>query len=158
MLRRHLIELGAGVAVGAPAAKLALLLEHLVELPDPSPAPLPSQLSGIHVVKVRDLARRLHEAGRVYGSEPEVSSSAAAWASKLLNVRGAEPVKRALMVAVAELHLEAGWAGGGRRRSLRPGHHSFRPRAGAGHGGRRRLLPSPRTQLGGTSHHGARRP
>ena len=112
MLRRHLIELGAGVAVGAPAAKLALLLEHLVELPDPSPAPLPSQLSGIHVVKVRDLARRLHEAGRVYGSEPEVSSSAAAWASKLLNVRDAEPVKRALMVAVAELHLEAGWAGG----------------------------------------------
>jgi len=112
MLRRHLIELGAGVAVGAPAAKLALLLEHLVELPDPSPAPLPSQLSGVHVVKVRDLARRLHEAGRVYGSEPEVSSSAAAWASKLLNVRGAEPVKRALMVAVAELHLEAGWAGG----------------------------------------------
>ncbi|MDQ4022078.1 MAG: hypothetical protein M3257_10800, partial [Actinomycetota bacterium] len=111
MLRRHLIVLGAGVAVGAPVAKLRELLGHLVDLPDPSSVPLPSQLSHVHVVKVRDLARRLREAGRVYGSDPEVSSAAAAWASGLLDVPGAEPVKRALMVAVAELHIEAGWAG-----------------------------------------------
>jgi hypothetical protein len=35
----------------------------------------------------------------------------AAWAELLLGVSGAEPVKRALRVAVAELHIEAGWAG-----------------------------------------------
>ncbi|MBV9162514.1 MAG: hypothetical protein JO281_13390, partial [Pseudonocardiales bacterium] len=34
-----------------------------------------------------------------------------AWATRLLSVPGAEPVKHALLVAVAELHLEAGWAG-----------------------------------------------
>ena len=56
MLRRQLIELGAGVAVGAPAAKLAQLLERL-ELGDPSPVPLPSQLGAVHVAKVRDLTR-----------------------------------------------------------------------------------------------------
>ena len=36
-------------------------------------------------------------------------SAAAAWASRLLDVPGAEPVKGALVVAVAELHIEAGW-------------------------------------------------
>ncbi|MCA1676527.1 MAG: helix-turn-helix domain-containing protein [Actinobacteria bacterium] len=75
MLRRRLIELGAGLAVAAPAAKLAPLLERL-ELPDPPPVPPPSVLSGVHVVKVRDLTRR------AYGSDPEVSSAAAAWASR----------------------------------------------------------------------------
>jgi transcriptional regulator with XRE-family HTH domain len=111
MLRRHLIALGGGIAVGAPAAKLGELLKHLVELPDLSPVSLPSQLSHVHVMKVRDLARRLHEGGRAYGSDPEVSSAAAARASRLLDVPGAEPVKHALMIAVAELHIQAGWAG-----------------------------------------------
>jgi transcriptional regulator with XRE-family HTH domain len=106
--RRQVIELGAGVAVGAPLAKLAQLLERL-ELPDPSPVTLPSQLAGIHVAKARDLTRRLGDARRAYGPDPEVSSASAAWTSKLLDVPGAEPVKQALVVAVSELHIEAGW-------------------------------------------------
>ena len=53
MLRRHVIALGPIAAVAYhPLAKLAELLEHL-ELPGPSPVPLPSQLAGIHVAKVR---------------------------------------------------------------------------------------------------------
>ena len=111
MLRRHLIELGVGVAVGAPVAKLGELLEHLAELPGPSPVPLPSQLSGVHVVKVRDLTRRLDEATINAGSDPEVSSAAAGWASRLLDVPGPDAVRKALMTAVAELHIQAGWAG-----------------------------------------------
>ena len=102
VLRRRLIELGGGLAVAASAAKLAPLLDRL-ELPDPSPVPLPSRLSGLHVEKVRDLTRR------AYGSDPEVSSAAAAWASRLLDVSGRDAVRKALMVAVAELHIEAGW-------------------------------------------------
>ncbi len=39
-----------------------------------------------------------------------MSSAAATWATRLLGVPGAEPVKRALRVAVAELHIHAGWA------------------------------------------------
>ena len=111
MLRRQAIELGAGLAVGAPAAKLAQLLERL-ELPDPSPVPLPSRLGTVHVAKVRDLTRRLDEAASTpSGSDPEVSTAAAAWAERLLNVSGTETVKLALMVAIAELHAVAGWAG-----------------------------------------------
>jgi len=108
MLRRHLIALAGVAASGAPIAKLGELLKVL---PDPSPVPLPSQLSAIHVTKVRDLTRRLGEAGRAYGSDPTVSSASAAWATRLLDVPGAEAVKRALMSAVAELHIHAGWAG-----------------------------------------------
>jgi len=108
MLRRRLIELGAGLALGAPAAKLAPLLKRL-ELPDPAPVPLPSQLGAVHVAKVRDLTRRLGDARRVHGPDPEVSGAAAAWARRLLDVPGTDAVRKALMVAVAELHIEAGW-------------------------------------------------
>jgi len=111
MLRRHLIALAPIAAVAYnPVAKLAELLKN-TELPGPSPVPMPSRLCGVHVAKVRDLTRRLGEACRAYGSDPEVSSAAAAWASRLLDVPGPDAVRKALMVAVAELHIEAGWDG-----------------------------------------------
>ncbi|MDQ4032471.1 MAG: helix-turn-helix domain-containing protein, partial [Actinomycetota bacterium] len=106
MLRRHLIALGAIAVVGGPSVG-----ELLAELSSPSPVSLPSQLGGVHVVQVRDLTRRLDEAGRAYGSDPEMGTAAAARASRLLDVPGTEAARRALMVAVAELHLVAGWAG-----------------------------------------------
>ncbi|MDQ3990215.1 MAG: hypothetical protein M3291_13675, partial [Actinomycetota bacterium] len=40
-----------------------------------------------------------------------MSSAAAAWASRLLDVPGPDAVRKALMVAVAQLHIQAGWAG-----------------------------------------------
>ena len=105
VLRRHLIALGAIAAVGAPTAG-----ELLAELGNPSPVPLPSRISGVHVAQVRDLTRRLSDAATTSGADPEVSSAAAAWATRRLDVPGTEPVKQALMVAVAELHVVAGWA------------------------------------------------
>jgi len=105
VLRRHLIALGAIAAVGAPTAG-----KLLTELGDPSPVPLPSRISGVHVTQIRDLTRQLSEAGMTFGADPEVSSAAAAWATRLLGVPGTEPVKRALKVAVAELHIHAGRA------------------------------------------------
>ncbi|MGQ0779465.1 MAG: helix-turn-helix domain-containing protein, partial [Pseudonocardiales bacterium] len=105
MLRRHLIALGGAAMVGAPVTKLG---ELLAELPGPPPMPLPSQLSSVHVIQVRDLTRRLG-AGDTHDPDPEVVSAAAAWATLLLDVRGPEPVRRDLLVAVAELHIEAGW-------------------------------------------------
>ena len=75
MLRRHVIALGPIAAVAYnPLAKLAELLEN-VELPGPSPAPLPSRLSGVHVVQVRDLTRRFHDAAFTSGSDPEVNAA-----------------------------------------------------------------------------------
>ena len=106
MLRRVL--LAAGVAlVGPPVPRLG----ELLALPGPAPVPLPSRVDGIHVTQVRNLTRRLGEAGNPAIADPEVLSGAAGWATRLLGVPGAEPVRRALMVAVAELHIEAGWAG-----------------------------------------------
>jgi len=105
-MRRHMIALSAIATFGGP------VVGELLELfPDPSPVPLPSRLGVIHLEKVRDLTRRLGEAGNASVSDPEVLSAATMWAMQLLGVPAAEPVQRALMVAVAELHIEAGWAG-----------------------------------------------
>ena len=120
MYRRGLLGL-AGVAF---AGEPVLTLGKLVALPGPSPVPVPSRVEGIHVARVRTLTRRLGEAGNPTITEPEVLSAATAWASALVGVPGTEPVMRALAVAVAELHIEAGWAG---RDAWRYGHamHHF---------------------------------
>jgi transcriptional regulator with XRE-family HTH domain len=103
MFRRHLLALGAITVAGAA------VVGELVELPNPAPVPLPSQLNYVHVGQVRDLIRRLGLAGNASAAEPTVLSAAAAWAEQLLGVPGTELVRRELMVAVAELHIEAGW-------------------------------------------------
>jgi hypothetical protein len=105
-MRRRALLAAAGITlVGRPVQGLG----ERGPLPGPSPVPLPPRILGLHVVKVRDLTQRLGEAGRAYGSDPQVSSAAAEWASGLLGVPGDEPVRRALKTAVAELHLQAGW-------------------------------------------------
>ncbi|MGH3935521.1 MAG: helix-turn-helix domain-containing protein, partial [Pseudonocardiaceae bacterium] len=105
-MRRRVLLAAAGMAiVGRPIQGIG----ELAELPGPSPVPMPSRIFEIHVAKVRDLTQRLRGAGRDYGSDPGVSSAAAAWATRLLDAPGTEPVKRALMAAVAHLHILAGW-------------------------------------------------
>ncbi|MGH3812204.1 MAG: hypothetical protein ACRDUV_07070 [Pseudonocardiaceae bacterium] len=107
MLRRHLIAYGGIILAGAPVEKVGELLDDLGELP---PVSLPSRLRPTHVTQVRDLTRRLSEAGSGSVADPGVLSDAAAQLSRLLDVPGPEPVTRALRVAVAELRIEAGWA------------------------------------------------
>ncbi|MGH3857733.1 MAG: hypothetical protein ACRDR6_30435, partial [Pseudonocardiaceae bacterium] len=106
-MRRRVMMAFAGMAfAGRPLRELG----PQPQLPAPAPIVLPSRILGVHVAKVRDLTRKLRETGRTYGSDPEVSSATVAWAARLLDVPGAEPVKQALTAAVAELHLHAGWA------------------------------------------------
>ena len=107
MLRRHLIALGATAAFGAQVTGLG---ELLGELGDPEPVALPSRLGWVHVAQVRDLTRRLAEAGNTCIANPAVLSATAGWATRLLDVSSPEAVTRALKVAVAELHIEAGWS------------------------------------------------
>jgi transcriptional regulator with XRE-family HTH domain len=107
MLRRHVLALGGVAAFSARVEGLGELGELTS---DPSPVPLPERIFEVHVVRVRDLTRSLGEAQRAYGADPQVSSAAAGWATRLLRVPGGEVVKRALLVAVAELHIRAGWA------------------------------------------------
>ncbi|MGH3800306.1 MAG: helix-turn-helix domain-containing protein, partial [Pseudonocardiaceae bacterium] len=107
VLRRHVLALGGVAAFGAQITGLG----KLAELAGPASVPLPSRIVEIHVVQVRNLTRSLGEAQRTYGSDPQVNSTAAEHATQLLRVPGAEPVKRALLVAVAELHIRAGTAG-----------------------------------------------
>ncbi|MGH3833388.1 MAG: helix-turn-helix domain-containing protein [Pseudonocardiaceae bacterium] len=104
MRRRVLLVYGLNVVAGEVPS-----LERRPTLP--GPVPLPSRVDGIHVAQVRNLTRRLGEAGNPTITDPEVLSATAEWASRLLGVPGTDPVKRALTVAVAELHIEAGCAG-----------------------------------------------
>jgi transcriptional regulator with XRE-family HTH domain len=120
MLRRHLIAWGGIVMVGAPVPGLGQLLDNLGE---PPPVPLPSRLSHAHVAQMHDLRQRLTEAMRDFGADPAMSSAAAARAEQLLTVPGPEPIKQAMLAAVAHLHIHAGIAafdGGLYQRSL---HH-----------------------------------
>ncbi len=82
MLRRHLLALGATAAFGAQIKGLG----ELLDVGTPTPAPLPSQLFGVHVVQVREQTRSLHEAIHAHGSQPQVSSAATVWADRLLKV------------------------------------------------------------------------
>jgi transcriptional regulator with XRE-family HTH domain len=107
MLRRHLIALGATAAFGAQIKGLGELLGDLGGL---EPVALPSRLGWVHVAQVRDLTRRLGEVGNTFISSPAVLSAAAAWATRLLDVSSPEALTHALRVAVAELHIEAGWS------------------------------------------------
>ncbi len=116
--RRALLATAGVSVVGRPVDKLG----ELLELPEPAPVPLPTRIDGIHVTQVRSLTSRLGAASNA-GTAPEVLSAAAAWAEPLLSVPGPEPVKRALKVAVAELHMEAAWAGFDYWRHNRAMHH-----------------------------------
>ncbi|MGH4012296.1 MAG: hypothetical protein ACRDTH_29730 [Pseudonocardiaceae bacterium] len=117
---RRVLLASAGVAVvGKPVDKLA----ELLALPGPAPVPLPSRIDWVHVTQVRDLAWRLGFAGNGVYTDPSVLSAAAAWAERLLGVPGAEPIRRALLTAVAELHVQAGWAGFDAWRYDRAMHH-----------------------------------
>jgi hypothetical protein len=107
VLRRHALALGGVAAFGAQITGFG----QLAKLAGPASVQLPSRIFELHVVQVRNLTRSLGEAARAYGSDPQVSSTAAEQATRLLRVPGAEPVKRALLVAVAELHIRAGFAG-----------------------------------------------
>jgi hypothetical protein len=107
------LALGPIAAFGAPIKGLGELLNigGLLDLSGPAPAQRPSRLFGLHVAQVRDLSHSLREAIHAHGANPQMSSAATAWADHLLDVPGPEPVKCALMAAVAELHTVAGWAG-----------------------------------------------
>jgi hypothetical protein len=87
MLRRHLLALGATAAFGAPIKGLG---ELLAQVGIPASKPMPSRLFGIHVVQVCDLTRSLREALLNHGSNPTMSSAAAAWADRLLALPGPE--------------------------------------------------------------------
>ncbi len=119
MHRRVLLAAAGVTLVGRPVDKLG----ELLKLPGPTPVPLPARIDGIHVAQVRNLTRRLGEADHSVLADPEVLSAAAASAERLLSVQAAEPVRRALLVAVAELHIEAGWAGFDAWRYARAAHH-----------------------------------
>ena len=108
-----MLALGPISAFGAPIKGLGELLNigGLLDLSGPAPAQRPSRLFGLHVAQVRDLSHSLREAIHAHGANPQMSSAATAWADHLLDVPGPEPVKCALMAAVAELHTVAGWAG-----------------------------------------------
>jgi len=107
MLRRHLLAQGGIAITGAAVAKLGTLLG---ELPCPPIMRLPAQLAPIHIVQVQDLTRRLAEADNKSICAPSALNGAAVLVRQLLDVPGTDQLQRSLKVAVAELHIEAGWS------------------------------------------------
>jgi hypothetical protein len=69
-----------------------------------------NRLWGVSHSAPAPLTQLLGATGKAHGPDPEVSSAAAASATRLLKVPGTEPIKQALMAAVGELHIHAGWA------------------------------------------------
>ncbi|MGH3824551.1 MAG: helix-turn-helix domain-containing protein [Pseudonocardiaceae bacterium] len=106
-MRRRALLATAGIGI---ASRPLQGIGEPAKLPTPAPVPLPSRILPVHVAQVRDRTQRLREASRMYGSDPAVSSAAAEGANRLLRVPGTESITRALRTAVAELHLQAGWA------------------------------------------------
>ncbi|MGQ0775271.1 MAG: helix-turn-helix domain-containing protein [Pseudonocardiales bacterium] len=111
MLRRHLIAFGGLIMAGLPIdqvgeLKVGQLLDDVGELP---PVSLPSRLSTADVAWVRDTTCRLG-VGNTSFADPGIAAVAAELATRLLDVPGPDPLRRALIVAVAELRIEAGRA------------------------------------------------
>ena len=106
--RRVMLATSMAAVVGPPEVGEQVPEPELI--PDPAPVPLPSRLLGVHVAQVREATRDLTKNSRAYGSNPKMSSETAAEASRLLAVPGPEPLRQALMRALAELHLQAGYA------------------------------------------------
>jgi transcriptional regulator with XRE-family HTH domain len=104
-MRRRALLAAAGVAIMGRS-----VFGEPLDLPGPSPVTLPPRLDWIHVEKVRDLIHRLGEADHGHTGDPDICSAAAARATRLLKVPGPEQIQRALLTAVAELDIEAGWA------------------------------------------------
>lgn len=122
MLRRHLLALGATAAFGGPLKGIG----EIRNLPGPAPLPLPSRVFAAHVAQVRDLTQQLGQTGRAHGAQPQVSSAATVWADRLLRLPSTQPIKHALLTAVAELHIHAGWAASDAGRYRRAMYHYSR--------------------------------
>jgi len=61
------------------------------------------------VSQVEGLTRSLRDLSRAHGSNPQLSSTAANLATQFLDLPGAESVKQAMIIAVAQQRLQAGW-------------------------------------------------
>ena len=107
MLRRHLVAWGGIVMAGAPVEKLGELLDDLSE-----PPPVSAAVPADHCPRGSGAGPQA-TAGRVPArlrGDPAMSSAAAARAEQLLGSGGPEPLKQALLAAVAHLHIHAGIA------------------------------------------------
>ena len=97
------------------AASMALwghpVLGELLELPSrpETPTPLPSRLGAADVDAIRALTDKMRLLARQYGGQAETVSAVANRSMQLASVPAAEPVRRSLGSALAELHTEAGF-------------------------------------------------
>lgn len=97
------------------AASVALfgrpVLGELLEIParPDTPTPLPARLGAADVETLRALTEQMRSLARTYGGQGETVAAVASRGERLLSVSAAEPVRRALGSALAEMHTVAGW-------------------------------------------------
>lgn len=106
-MRRHALLAAAGVALfGRPVLGVAPSLPAPAE----TPTPLPARLTAADVTALRAMTRHLDRVAKAYGGSHHILTPVASRAERLLSVPGSEAIKKQLAVAIAELHIAAGWA------------------------------------------------
>ncbi len=103
MKRRALVVTTMTAAVGQACTGLP-------ELALPAGQPLPSRLEMSHVHTVVAVTERLRGVARYYGGQADLFVAAATLYARWMQAPAADAVKAALAAALAELHIEAGWA------------------------------------------------
>jgi transcriptional regulator with XRE-family HTH domain len=73
------------------------------------PAALPTELTAAHVTAVRAATEHLTGLSRYFGGQASLLGAAATAYLPWLKASGPDPIRGALLAAVADLHTEAGW-------------------------------------------------
>ncbi len=110
VLRRqfdHLLALAGVAALGAVIPGLGKLLSPA--LPPGQPLAVPSRIGRADVEAIRDLTRAVAVAASTVGGQAGPACSLAGWADRCLTADASDAARKALLAALADLHVIAAW-------------------------------------------------
>ncbi len=111
VLRRqfdHLLAV-AGVAVlGTAVPGLGKVLSPAA-LPSGRPSAVPARIGRVDVEAIRGLTRAVAEAARTVGGQAGPACSLADWADRCLTAKASDEARKALLSALADLHVIVAW-------------------------------------------------
>jgi transcriptional regulator with XRE-family HTH domain len=111
VLRRQFDHLFAvtGVAVlGTAIPGLGRFLSPTA-LPPSQPPAVPAQIGRADVEAIRDVTAAVAEAARTVGGQAGLACSLAEWADQFLTAQASDTARRALLAALADLHVITAW-------------------------------------------------
>jgi transcriptional regulator with XRE-family HTH domain len=109
VLRRqfeHLLTLAGVAALGTAIPGLG---EWSPSLPPEQPIAVPSRIGRADVEAIRDVTRAVAVAAATVGGQAGPACSLAAWADRCLTADASDATRKALLAALADLHVTAAW-------------------------------------------------